>query len=349
MAVKRIAIVTTQVPFVEGGAEMLARGLREALTAHGFQADIVTMPFKWYPPDQIVRNILCWRLTDLSEADGRRIDMVVALKFPAYCVDHESKLVWLVHQHGQAYHLWGAEDGGLSHHPEGPRVREIIHDCDTRFLSRARALYAISRTVAHRLKDFNGLSADVLYPPSPLTGLLQPGEPGDFIFCPSRLVQTKRQDKLIEAMSRVTTRVRAVIAGTGPEAARLEGLISKHSLGDRVELVGHVSSRALVEFYKNCLAVFFGPYDEDYGYVTIEAFSAGKPVITFSDSGGPLEFVTDEENGFVLDPGNPDALAQVIDRLYSDKASARRVGKSAREHFDSLDITWSRIVERLTG
>ena len=54
-----------------------------------------------------------------------------------------------------------------------------------------------------------------------------------------------------------------------------------------------------------------GVYDEDYGYITLEAFFAGKPVITHTDSGGPLEFVTHEHNGLVTEP-NPVSLGNAI-------------------------------------
>ena len=48
--------------------------------------------------------------------------------------------------------------------------------------------------------------------------------------------------------------------------------------------------------------MLYPPYDEDFGYVTLEAFLSRKPVITATDSGGPNEFVVDGVNGFVRAP-----------------------------------------------
>ncbi|HZT81915.1 MAG TPA: hypothetical protein VFA26_16940, partial [Gemmataceae bacterium] len=84
----RIVIATVQVPFVRGGAEILADGLRDALRAAGHQAEIVAVPFKWYPPERILDHMLACRLLDLTETCGAGIDRVIGLKFPAYFVNH---------------------------------------------------------------------------------------------------------------------------------------------------------------------------------------------------------------------------------------------------------------------
>ena len=84
----RIVIATVQVPFVRGGAEVLAEGLREVLHAQGHEAEIVTMPFKWYPPERILDQVLICRLLDLTESCGTAVDRVIGLKFPAYLIPH---------------------------------------------------------------------------------------------------------------------------------------------------------------------------------------------------------------------------------------------------------------------
>ena len=87
----RILIATVQVPFVRGGAEIHAKGLRSALRAEGHEAEIVAVPFKWYPPERILDHMLACRLLDLTESAGTPVDRVIGLKFPAYFVPHPHK------------------------------------------------------------------------------------------------------------------------------------------------------------------------------------------------------------------------------------------------------------------
>ena len=92
--------------------------------------------------------------------------------------------------------------------------------------------------------------------------------------------------------------------------------------------------------------MFFGPFDEDYGYVTLEAMLSAKPVITCSDSGGPLEFVVPGETGHVVPP-EPEAIAQAIEDLAADAALAADMGRNGRAHYESLDINWQNVVQKL--
>jgi hypothetical protein len=159
------------VPFVAGGAEACATGLQQALLAHGHAVEIVAIPFKWYPPDEIVRQMLIWELLDLTEANGKTIDKVIALKFPAYLLKHPNKVVWLVHQHRQAYDLWGTQYGDLEG-PEGSRVREIITRADNRALREPSEVFTISRNVSERLLKYNLIPSTPLYPPGRSTRAL---------------------------------------------------------------------------------------------------------------------------------------------------------------------------------
>ncbi len=153
----RIAIATAQIPFVAGGAEQLTANLRDAIVARGDEADVVALPFKWYPAVEIPKQVLMARLVDLSESNGRPIDRVIALKFPAYCVRHPHKVLWLLHQHRTAYELWGTPDCDLMRFAEGPAVRDFIHAADRRFIAEARAVHGISREVVERLEGFRNV------------------------------------------------------------------------------------------------------------------------------------------------------------------------------------------------
>jgi glycosyltransferase involved in cell wall biosynthesis len=342
----RILICTPQVPFVSGGAELQVSNLRTALIAHGHQADVVSIPFQWHPPRQIVRGMLQWRMLDLTSANGQPIDLVVALKFPAYLVRHPNKVVWLTHQHRQAYDLMGTEYGDFEAGDEGIGVREAIIDADTRLIAEARRVYTISRTVAARLLRFNAIRGEPLYHPAPNADSLRGNGYGEYVFYPSRLDRLKRQQLLIEAMARVKTAARCVLAGDGPDEPRLRELIARLGVEDRVRISGFLSGQEMIDWYSGALAVYFGPFDEDYGYVTLEAFQAKKAVLTLNDSGAPLEFVRDGVNGFVLPP-DPGAIARKIDLLFENKTLAAELGRQGLDTIAALELGWDQVVRKL--
>jgi glycosyltransferase involved in cell wall biosynthesis len=342
----RILICAPQVPFVSGGAELQVLNLKAALIKSGHAADIVSIPFQWHPPGQIVRNMLAWRMLDLTTFNGQAVDMVVALKFPAYLVRHPNKVIWLTHQHRQAYDLMGTEYGDLASGEEPVRVREAIADADTRLIAEARRIYTISKTVAERLRKFNGLGGEPLYHPAPNVAAPRGEGYGDYIFYPSRFDRLKRQELLVEAMAQVQSKARCVLAGAGPDEARLRDLIARRSLQERVELLGFRSEQELAELYAKSLAVYFGPFGEDYGYVTLEAFGSRKAVLTLNDSGAPLEFVRDGVNGFVLPP-DPGAIARQIDLLFERKPMAEAAGRKGFDTLRALDLGWDQVVRKL--
>jgi glycosyltransferase involved in cell wall biosynthesis len=115
---------------------------------------------------------------------------------------------------------------------------------------------------------------------------------------------------------------------------------------DRVIFAGSAAGAELVALYSKALAVLYAPYDEDYGYVTLEAFLSAKPVITATDSGGTLEFVRDGDNGFVCAP-EPAAIGHAIARLASDRALAARLGTAGMA--TARTVTWDGVVEQLLG
>ena len=89
------------------------------------------------------------------------------------------------------------------------------------------------------------------------------------------------------------------------------------------------------------------PHDEDYGFTTLEAFFAGKPVITTSDAGGVLEFVEEGATGFVVAP-EPEEIAARIDDLYGDRAACERLGVEGRTRVRER-VTWAKAIKALTA
>lgn len=340
-----ILICAAQVPFVRGGAEMLVEGLHSALNAAGHRAEIVALPFQWQPHTELFKSALAWRLLDLRTANGVKIDRIIATKFPSYAARHPCKIVWLVHQYRQAYDWYGTPLSEFTASPQDRQTREQLFALDRRALGEAQARFAISANVAARLERFNALTATPLYPPPRLTGKFYAGEYGDYVLYVGRLDRAKRIDLLVRALA-LCPRGRAVIAGTGAELDSLRQLAGGLGIADRVEFPGFVDDARVLELYANARAVMYAPVDEDYGFVTVEALMAGKPVITTEDAGGVLEFVTDRRDGWVV-PAAPEALAQALAAAFADAELCRRYGTEGRERVRG--ITWETAVERLTA
>jgi glycosyltransferase involved in cell wall biosynthesis len=268
------------------------------------------------------------------------------LKFPSYYLSHPNKIVWLLHQHRAAYELFGTPFGLDASDAPNIALRSAIVADDTRHLADAVERFTLSRRVSERLAESTGLVSEPLYHPPPQDHAFYCNEAMPFVYVPSRLETLKRQELLIRAMRHVRSPVAAVISGTGGLRAHLENVVHELRLHSRVRFVGHVDHDEMTAWYANSLAVFFGPHDEDYGYVTLEAMLACKPVITCADSGGPLEFVVDGETGLVVEPA-PKAVAAAIDRLYLKRGRARAMGRAGRERYRELGISWDNVCETL--
>jgi glycosyltransferase involved in cell wall biosynthesis len=152
-------------------------------------------------------------------------------------------------------------------------------------------------------------------------------------------------DLLVRALAEPPARhVSAVIAGDGEGFGALQALAGRLGVSDRISFPGRIDEAAMLDHLARCRAVCFTPRDEDYGFVTVEAFASRKPVITCHDSGGPAELVIDGDNGLVVDP-SPAAIADAIGRLIDDRALAERLGSAAAAR--AATMTWFAAVERL--
>lgn len=333
-----IAICGAQVPFMRGGAELAMENLVAAF-GRDHRAELVRLPAAW-EKDRLFDSALAWRLVPLDA------DLVIATNFPSYYVRHPRKRVWLFHQHRGAYDGADAAWSDFGLDEESLETQRLLSDWDVRALEEAERLFTISARVADRLARYNGLAAEPLYHPPPLHDRLHPGPFGDYVFCPTRLEHNKRPQLVVEGLARSTSGVRAVLAGRGSLEGELRQQAKRLGIDDRLELPGFVSDEELVALYAGCRAVVYAPFDEDYGYVTLQAFYAAKPVITASDSGGVLEWVDDGVTGLVTD-GSPEAVADAIDRLAGDDALARRLGQAGQARV--ADLGWPAVIERLTA
>ncbi len=342
----KIAICSVQVPFVKGGAEILSETLYKEMLKRGYEVEYINIPFKWYPPQQIVKSALAWRLLDLTESDGKKIDLVICTKFPSYIIKHSNKVAWIFHQHRTAYDLKNTEYDDISYYPDGANVRKMIVNMDNQAFKEIKKIFTISKNVSYRLKKYNAVDSEVLYPPLKDKERYYNKGYGDYILCISRLDIKKRQDLLIKAMQYARSNIKCKIVGVGPAMQNYVDLTKSLNLSDKVEFLGYVDDEMLFDLYANALAVFFAPFDEDYGYITIESFRSKKPVITLNDSGGPLEFVENGISGFITS-NDPKEIAEKIELLYKDKNLAEKMGNAGKIRVDKLNITWDNVIKKL--
>ena len=346
MSIRTVVVCEAQVPFVEGGAEIHVRSLVAQLKARGFLVERVALPFKWYPKQEILAHAAAWRMIDLSESNGRPIDLVIGTKFPSYFVRHPNKVAWLIHQYRAAYELCGTPYSDFDHTEGDVGLRASLIDLDTKMLGECRRLFTNAGNTASRLAKFNGLTAEPLYHPPHLASRLRTGEYGDYALSVGRLESVKRADLLIKAMAHVDRPLSLVLAGDGTERQNLEALAGRLGVGDRVRFLGAVPDDQLIELYADAAVVAYVPFDEDFGYVTLESFLSAKPVVTLRDSGGPLEFVEDGVNGAIVE-ATPETLAEAINRYAGDKTLAASHGAAGRAR--AAAVTWDGVIEKLVG
>jgi len=345
---KKILVVTSALPFEIGGNLIIAKSLVKKLQEAGFESSLMTVAQNRFGRQSSA--YLSARFTDVQKTYlDSEVDQIITFRFPSYAVKHHKHVCWLNHRMREYYDLWDNFYSTI----KSPfnKVKEIvrrslIHKIDNYLLTKnVKKLFAQSKNIQNRLKRFGGIDSEVLYPP-PLGNFEYRSESyDDYIFSPSRLTPLKRNSILIKAFSEIkNSNLKCIIAGEGSEKVELEKLIEGLNLKDRIILSGHVGPDKLSEFYGRALAVFFGPYDEDYGLVTLEAMICKKPVITFTDSGGPTELVENDINGFVIDP-LPSNLAEIIDLLYNDKNKVKTLGQNGYEL--SSKISWENTINKL--
>lgn len=345
----KIALLTTQIPFVKGGAEMHVDNLRKALVKHGHEVEIINIPFNDNPISRVEDHIVAMRLLNISESWAGKIDLAIGMKFPAYLIPHPNKVMWILHQHRQAYDLFDTEFSSIKSNAEGLRIKDIITNADVKYISEAKHVYANSGNVAARLKKYCGLDSTPLYHPCPDMDNFYCKESENYLLMPSRINKTKRQFLALRALSKTRSDVKLYIVGAADTAQVKEDLIrniSEYGLTDRVKYFDYVSQEEKIALYANCRGVVFIPKDEDYGYITLEAMASSKPVITAKDSGGPLEFVVDGENGYVCDPES-ESIAAAMDKLGQDQAGSISMGQKGKNKIQEMNISWDHVVKEL--
>lgn len=341
----KVLIVNNMQPFVWGGAEELAVNLQKNLVIAGHEAEVLRIPFQWEPASRIVSQMLMVRAFELMN-----VDHVIALKFPAYMIRQVKKTLWLVHQYRQAYDLLETEHTNLPADRFGEQIRTLIKNGDNETFRECRHIFAISEVVRKRLLHHNGFDAEVLLPPLNSPELFIGGKYGDYIFAGGRINRMKRQHLLVEALSLADSNIKLIIAGppdTEEDGNNIRAQVERLGLKDRVKLdLRFLPQETYTDYVNGSGAVACVPFDEDYGYVAVEAAASAKAIIATSDSGWVLRLAKHKQTGWIAEP-TPSSLAAAMNAMWGDRPSAQAYGYAARQAWQELNINWPTTVDKL--
>lgn len=343
---KKILVVSTKIPFSKGGDSLMIDSLAKELSKN-FEVEKIYIPFS-NDPKLIEQQIDAIRNMKFDYGD-----LAIVSRPPSYAIKHKNKIAWFMHHLREFYDLWDTEFNPLKNKKEKySQLRKKIIKYDNQFLGECKKIFAISENVKSRLKKYNRIQSEVLYPPLDKEKYYQK-EPiyQDFFFFPSRIAHNKRQHLVLEALKYTKHNFKLILAGQKEGnyfEKRIAHLLNNPIIKDKLEILDYIEEDKKIDLYSKCLAVVFTPFDEDYGYVTCEAFYSSKSVITTVDSGGPLEFVEHNQTGIICEP-NPIKIAQAMDDLYQNKEKAIQMGKKAKEIIESKNISWEKVLTSLTS
>lgn len=338
--IMKIAVVTPRMFGGEkGGAENLYTGLVNELNKKGHEATQIEVVVDESSFDGILKSYCDCFYLDLSH-----YDLVISTKAPTYMVRHPNHISYLLHTIRVFYDRF--ENEFKKGDKERQKQRKLILEFDKYGLdpSRIKKHCVIGETVSRRLKDadafWNKIDFEVIPPATKITDFRTPAK-GEYIFLPGRLHRWKRVDLVIRSMKFVKKNVKLLIAGTGEHEKTLRELAKEE---ERIEFLGSVSDEELVDLYSKSIVVPFLPVNEDYGYITIEAFKSKKPVITCTDSGEPALIVKDGKSGFIVEP-KPEKIAEKINYFLDNPDEVNRMGENG--YTSVKEITWENVVKRL--
>jgi len=331
----RVAIVTTkQGQVVKGGAEQHFQGLLQGCRNLGCQVDMIEVDVSESTFDEILSNHN--RCSSLNLA---RYDIVISTKVPTYAIKHPAHIVNLIHTVRVFDDMFYENFPSITE--ELFKQRSLLHRLELEPLAQAKARFANGRETANRLYRWRGLHADVIHPPL-LSNRFCQGPTGDYFFIPGRLHSWKRIDLLIQAVLASEMPLQLKIAGCGEEEQNLKKLAKSDP---RITFLGSITDDELINLYANALAIPFVPIREDFGYITLEAFASGKPVITCTDSGEPTRLVKHAVNGIICFP-DPQNIRLAMETLFADPQKASAMGEEGLKQSQQMN-SWTDVARTL--
>jgi glycosyltransferase involved in cell wall biosynthesis len=341
----KIALCSSFVPFIFGGARNIVEWLESMLKLHGHQVEHIYLP-AIDTPDSLMPQILAYRWLRIENADR-----IICFRPPAYLIPHPNKVLWFIHHIRAFYDLWDTQYRNFPDNGRNRMIRNVLREIDTQALRESRAIFTNSAVVSERLRLFNNLESEILYPPIYNPEQFHCRGFNDEVVYICRVEHHKRQHLLLEALRYTTCPIKLRICGNTSNQNYVESLraiIRDYRLENRVHFnLGWISEEQKVEYLADCLAAAYLPLDEDsYGYPSIEASHSGKPILTTTDAGGVMELVQHQYNGLICEP-NPESVALGLDQLYNDRHLTEQMGQNALKRLEELGINWDRVLSRL--
>jgi glycosyltransferase involved in cell wall biosynthesis len=343
--VRKIALVSSYIPFVQGGARNIVEWLAIKLREQGLEVSIVWIP-QLDTQSTLINQMLVFKWLNLDEAD-----MVITFRPMSHLIQHRNKVIWFIHHIRPYYDYWDSPHRGFPRDSKHQAFQNLLYDIDTRAIGGAKKVFTNSKEVQGRLKNFNNIDSEVLYPPIFDSHKYLNAGHNDEVICIGRLESHKRPDLFIRALAKTSSAVRLRFLGVASDSAylaELKKLIVKLKLQERVSLENRwVSESEKIDALSNCLATIYAPDNEDsYGYASLESAYSEKPIITTSDAGGVTELVIHKYNGWISEP-TEFALANIFDEAINDPRQTQIMGINALERLGKLEISWDHVLRRL--
>ena len=221
----KIALCSSFFPFINGGARNIVEWLQAMLTEQGHQVERIYLP-EVDAPDLLFQQMMAYRWVDLEMADR-----IICFRPQAHLIPHPHKILWFIHHIRAFYDLWDGPYRGFPDDPKHRDIRDALHRVDDAGLREAKAIFTNSQVVSERLKFYNKIESEVLYPPVFQSERYHCAGFNDEIVCVCRLEHHKRQHLLVEAMRH--TRTHRASSRTPPgrqrvAAARRQDPASRH-------------------------------------------------------------------------------------------------------------------------
>ena len=218
-------------------------------------------------------------------------------------------------------------------------VKKLLADSDrvvgmsSDIVARAVAHYGISRPIE---VIPHGIQRPVFAPKT----RADLGHPADAIVLTTvgRLIPRKAVHELLGIVRDVAhPKVHLVIIGDGPERPKLEALAKSWQVAERVHFLGNVSDEVKFQVLNIADIYLSSTQHEGFGLVFLEAMAVGLPIVSY-DNGGQVDFLVDEQTGFLVKLGAHQSLVQRTQRLIDNRALRQRIGQFNRRHVEDYYI-----------
>ncbi|MEA3354875.1 MAG: glycosyltransferase [Patescibacteria group bacterium] len=231
-------------------------------------------------------------------------------------------------------YLWSHKTQYLNHPGLGPwsHLGKLVFKFSKQYLkqvdlitsSRPDQYLAISKAVQKRIKKYYYRDSKIIHPPVNTANFYH-NKPKDYYLLVSRLVPYKNIDIAIKAFNKLNKKL--VIIGIGRELKNLKKLANSN-----ISFLGKVSDLKLADYYSYCRALIM-PQEEDFGLVSLEAQSSGKPVIALNQ-GGAKDTVINNKTGILFNQATVDSLIKAVKQFNTLNWNHLFIQKNAKK-FDT--------------